>query len=78
MGNRSKIFSKTAWINQSCAARSIANPLSDGPAPPPGHAPGAVFEVLPRIRPLLLNPEQREAMIRAAEEQLAKEADEEP
>jgi len=46
----------------------------DGPIPPPGHAPRSVFDVLPRVRPLLETPSERAAIAAAHAEQEAKEA----
>ncbi|NCG22191.1 MAG: hypothetical protein GWP91_24510 [Rhodobacterales bacterium] len=54
-----------------CGDRVVRSHLVevDGPAPPEGHAPASVFDVLPRIRPIL---EQEHGMVALAH---AKEAD---
>jgi len=48
----------------------------DGPPPPPGHVPRSVFDVLPRVRPLLEPPSERAAMEAARTKQEAREAKE--
>lgn len=71
-GQMPKVYAEI-YLREGKAVRSHLVEV-DGPPPPPGHAPSSVFDVLPRIRPLLASKTKREEINEAEAGQVESEA----